>query len=306
MYSLTSLALLPLSALLLGQSPGVVDRPFSTFFLFATGAATGVTVALWFVPMQNIGRRFFILMTLLAVCLLSLATVSSALEMNYLHFTLGALLIVYNITVPPQVAVDISERRELREGGSKTRRWLARTAAVLLFAAAGAGTAAIVLDAIQYPVPLGIDGAQEIVLSATLLSSGLLTGAAIVAMVLGHWYLVLPKLTFRPLERMTSLLVATLLLRVLVAAVAAVLQGDRWQELTLNGWTAFFLNPGIFVGVRLLFGFLVPAVFVYMAWRCVRIKSNQSATGILYVILAFVLIGEIVAKYFLVAEGLLL
>ena len=42
------------------------------------------------------------------------------------------------------------------------------------------------------------------------------------------------------------------------------------------------------------------------AWKCVGIRSNQSATGTLYVTLAFVLIGEIIAAYFLTSRGLVI
>ena len=56
----------------------------------------------------------------------------------------------------------------------------------------------------------------------------------------------------------------------------------------------------------IVFGFVAPAALVWMTWRCVQIRSNQSATGILYVSLAFVLIGEIIAKYFLVSAHLIL
>jgi hypothetical protein len=71
-----------------------------------------------------------------------------------------------------------------------------------------------------------------------------------------------------------------------------------------SGSAGFFLGDGIFILARSVFGLLAPAALAWMTWQCVRIRSNQSATGILYVILAFVLIGEILAKYFLVSEGL--
>ena len=50
----------------------------------------------------------------------------------------------------------------------------------------------------------------------------------------------------------------------------------------------------------------LPIVLSIMVWRCVRIHSNQSATGILYVLVAFVLMGEIVAKHLLISSRLLL
>ena len=68
----------------------------------------------------------------------------------------------------------------------------------------------------------------------------------------------------------------------------------------------FLVHPGTFLMTRVLFGFVAPLVLLWLAWRCVRIRSNQSATGILYVVVAFVLIGEIIAKYVLVSQRLVL
>ena len=57
----------------------------------------------------------------------------------------------------------------------------------------------------------------------------------------------------------------------------------------------------IFFGVRLVFGLLVPLVAAVMTWRTARIRSLDSATGLLYIVAALVLAGEIAARslYFL-------
>jgi len=52
----------------------------------------------------------------------------------------------------------------------------------------------------------------------------------------------------------------------------------------------------LFLGVRVVFGLLVPGVATLMAWRTARIRSLDSATGLLYVIAALVLAGEIAAR----------
>ena len=50
------------------------------------------------------------------------------------------------------------------------------------------------------------------------------------------------------------------------------------------------------VGVRVVFGLLVPLVAAFMTWRTARIRSLDSATGLLYIVAALVLTGEIVAR----------
>jgi len=105
----------------------------------------------------------------------------------------------------------------------------------------------------------------------------------------------------------TRLLWVALLARMAVGGVFVWAQVAVWERLLGRaGGTGFLIDPGVFILARVIFGFLAPAVFAWMALQCVRIRSNQSATGILYVTLAFVLIGELIALHFLVSRGLVI
>ncbi len=44
-----------------------------------------------------------------------------------------------------------------------------------------------------------------------------------------------------------------------------------------------------------------PAVLSYLTWETAKIRSTQSATGILYVDFFTVVVGEVLAKYLLLA-----
>ena len=50
-----------------------------------------------------------------------------------------------------------------------------------------------------------------------------------------------------------------------------------------------------------LFGLAGPAVLSYLTWETAKIRSTQSATGILYVDFFTVVVGEVLAKYLLLA-----
>jgi DMSO reductase anchor subunit len=52
----------------------------------------------------------------------------------------------------------------------------------------------------------------------------------------------------------------------------------------------------LFLGVRVVFGLLVPIAASVMTWRTARIRSLDSATGLLYIVAALVLAGEIAAR----------
>ena len=124
------------------------------------------------------------------------------------------------------------------------------------------------------------------------LLSSLLLGAITDAMVLGHWYIVLPKMTLVPLKRLTLavmvLLVARLLFVVLIGSPAWPVGLDAHPER---------LWPALYTVQRLLVGIVVPFIFGIMTWKTAQIRSTQSATGILYVTNAFVFVGELISAY---------
>ena len=130
--------------------------------------------------------------------------------------------------------------------------------------------------------------------------SALVLGTTLDAMVLGHWYLVQHGLSFEPLRRMSLALLAVVGVRLLLAAL--------WL-FALGGWGRL-LGPGplamdttLFLLLRGLLGFVGPLGLGWMVWECVKLKSNTSATGILYVICVFVLVGEFTAAWFWTSAG---
>ena len=116
--------------------------------------------------------------------------------------------------------------------------------------------------------------------------SALALGAGVGGMLLGHWYLMTPWLTSRPLRLLCDLLLASL---VPLSALAV------WQ-LLLGGSG----GPGGLTGLALWLGAGMITIFpfaVTLAARacCVdgagRGKSLQAATGLLYLVAAAVLAG---------------
>ena len=49
--------------------------------------------------------------------------------------------------------------------------------------------------------------------------------------------------------------------------------------------------------MRLLFGLVGPIFLTFLTWKTVELEATQSATGILYAVLALVLVGEASALY---------
>jgi hypothetical protein len=142
-------------------------------------------------------------------------------------------------------------------------------------------------------------------LDAALLSSALLLGWSLITMLLGHWYLVAPKLTFRHLVVFCRVLLAMVFLRLLTvgASLAAAASVDARIEPHPLRLAASFEGQGIFFWFRLLWGLAIVLPLAWMALHCARQRSNQSATGILYVVVVGAFIGEITGYYLSVTTG---
>ena len=130
--------------------------------------------------------------------------------------------------------------------------------------------------------------------------SALVLGTTLDAMVLGHWYLVQHGLSFRPLTRMTLAMLGALAARLLLALVSLFAMGE-WGRLL--GSDPLPQDRVVFLLLRGLLGLAGPLGLGWMVWSCVRIKSNTSATGILYVVVVFVLVGEFTSAWFLATLG---
>ena len=123
-------------------------------------------------------------------------------------------------------------------------------------------------------------------------------------MVLGHWYLVIPSMDIRHLRSIVFLHIITLGARIVIVVIALIvalseplLTGQSLQQYVVS-------IDGIFLWQRILFGLAVPMVLAYLTWETAKIRSTQSATGILYVDFFTVMVGEVLSGYLWLSTGL--
>ena len=128
------------------------------------------------------------------------------------------------------------------------------------------------------------------------------TGGVLAAMILGHWYLVTPKLPEAPLILISRLLLAVVALQVVLFAV----------------WVATGAGPGgggpfsvlvgpwaLFVWLRLIVGLIFPLIVSWAAVQTARSRSMESATGLLYINVGTIAAGTILAAGLYFGAGLL-
>jgi hypothetical protein len=267
----------------------------AVFFLFLLALAAGVLSTLFWIPEDDLGRGYFQMNALIVLGLLGLA---------------GALVLLHPFQ--PFGERHLAGEGSLAAAGAGSllywvaawrERWsAARGAALLALAACGTALLAAGRHLVGAPAVPALAPAYTV---AALLSSAVLLGWALVTMLLGHWYLVAPRLSFRHLVVFCWALLAAVGLRCLT--VGAALLG-AWR-LEAAGeppvWTlvAGFQGQGMFLWFRLLWGLAIPLALGLMSLHCARRRSNQSATGILYVLVVGALIGEITAYYLTATTG---
>ena len=137
----------------------------------------------------------------------------------------------------------------------------------------------------------------------SFISSAALLGGACTAMTLGHWYLVIPSMEITHLQSIVKVHIASTLLRVVVVGAAVWFAIATWQaESGAPNFRHYIMSvDGIFFWQRVLFGLAGPAVLSYLTWETAKIRATQSATGILYVDFFTVVVGEVLAKYIVLA-----
>jgi hypothetical protein len=136
-------------------------------------------------------------------------------------------------------------------------------------------------------------GPQLLGLGAPLavLAGSLALGAAVTGLSLGHWYLVSPTLSVRPLIHLTFVCLGALAAQLVLLPLLLFAPGPLQNSVQM-----LFSEYALFLGVRVVFGLIVPTAASVMTWRTARIRSLDSATGLLYIVAALILAGEIAAR----------
>ena len=179
-------------------------------------------------------------------------------------------------------------------------RSLAKIRPAILWFSVATGTLAIVVEAYTLTTTRSLP--TQILTVASFLSSAALLGGACTAMILGHWYLVIPSMQVSHLQSIVKVHIASMVVRVVVVAAAVFVAIATWQPGLGPSFRAYILSSrGIFFWQRVLFGLAGPALLSYLTWETAKIRSTQSATGILYVDFFTVVVGEVLAKYLLLA-----
>ena len=132
--------------------------------------------------------------------------------------------------------------------------------------------------------------------TAAGLLGGLAMGGVNDAMILGHFYLMIKGLPLEALARTGYWCVGVVLLRAL--GFGAVLL--FWP----GAMHVLFGREIIWTCWRIAFGFFGPLALIWMTRDALKYRHTQAATGILYVAIFFMLMGELAATYLEFVTGI--
>lgn len=128
------------------------------------------------------------------------------------------------------------------------------------------------------------------------------TGGVFAAMILGHWYLVTPRLPEAPLILLARVLLAVMAIQVgLFVAWVALGAGPA----SAGPFSALTGPWALFVWLRLIVGLVFPLIVSWAAVQTARTRSMESATGLLYINVGTIAAGTILAAGLYFGAGLL-
>ena len=234
--------------------------------LFLINLAAGLVLFLPLVGRRNAGVKFYRLVFVIGATLALLAAAAHVIAHH------RGLAVADGVVVALTALVFTVLRYP--------KRFIFRASVTLL------GAAYVVAGVAAYDVAINPPYIVWSVLGA-LASVGLL-GSVTLAMTLGHWYLVVRGMAIDPLKRLAMATLYATIFKIVVVIVAMI-AGGVFREIAIR--------QGIFFWMRVGWGLLGPLLLFPMVWGTVKIRSTMAATGILYVDVVAVVIGEVLGAW---------
>ena len=212
--------------------------------------------------------------------------VSSGFFRNHLYVTLGlttlATLVLLQLAQPPALCAGAAAVASFFGAALWLYERKLPGQISLILVAASALVAALFLE----PTAGNAEPVSGLRAISTL-TSGLLLGLTTASMLLGHWYLNAPGMELAPLRRLLTSASIAVGCQAVVSGVGLAAELSS-QSAGSGVWLPFIL-------LRWSFGLIGVFVLLWMARETLKIPNTQSATGILYVAVIGVFVGELTA-----------
>ncbi len=148
--------------------------------------------------------------------------------------------------------------------------------------------------------PAGLGPVEAVFLPLSFIVSSLLLGAVTVGMLIGHWYLIETGQSLDPFFRVFRFFVAMLVIQTVLQLVAGALLYLLGTGATAATLERLFSDHLVLLACRFLVAQLGPLVLSYMIWKTLSdFKNTMAATGLFYIALLGVFVGELLSSQIL-------
>ena len=140
---------------------------------------------------------------------------------------------------------------------------------------------------------------ETVVYPVAFFLSALLLGTVTVGMLIGHWYLIDTGQSLEPFIRIYKFFLITIIAQtifLLTSPVVLYLFGVSESVIRLE---RLWMNHSTLLVTRVIVGQAAPLVLSWMIWRTLLIPHTMAATGLFYIAVLGVFVGEILGKQIL-------
>jgi len=134
--------------------------------------------------------------------------------------------------------------------------------------------------------------------------SSLLLGSVTVGMLIGHWYLIDAGQSLSPFLRLYKFFLIALIAQTAFTLLALIVLYLAGTPATLEAINRMWRDHRTLLLTRIFIGQIAPLGLAVMIWRTLKIPHTMAATGLFYIALLGVFVGEILARQILALTSL--
>ncbi|TAJ98808.1 hypothetical protein EPO44_11010 [bacterium] len=145
---------------------------------------------------------------------------------------------------------------------------------------------------------------ETLIYPLSVVLSALLLGSVTVGMLIGHWYLIDTGQSLDPFIRIFKFFFISLIIQMVSFLILPPLLYLLGNPKTVQRLTQLWEEHYWLLSARLLVGQGAPLILSAMIWRTLKIPHTMAATGLFYIALLGVFVGEILGRQILALTSL--
>jgi hypothetical protein len=166
-----------------------------------------------------------------------------------------------------------------------------------------AGLAGLVVSGLSF-TGASILSIESLVYPAAFFLSSLLLGSVTVGMLIGHWYLIDTGQSLEPFIRIYKFFVITMIVQCAFFILSLPTLYFFGSSQSLIAIERLWQGHSTLLLTRVIIGQIAPLILSWMIWRTLLIPHTMAATGLFYIALLGVFVGEILGRQVLALTSL--